>query len=288
MSNIHLLIVDPQNDFCDIAPAEQPAHPLQPDARVAPALPVSGADADMKRLARWIEDRLPQISRIHVTLDSHQPFDIAHPTFWRDAQGNRPAHMTTIGPGDIKAGRWSASDPEHRQRSLDYLEALERAGKRHMIWPEHCIVGTWGHNVHAHVAHALAGWSRQRGRDADYVFKGLNPMTEHFSAFEAEVVDPADPATQYNEKLHRALAPADTLVIAGEALSNCVASTVRSLVARLQASEIERIVLLTDCMSSVPGLEALGRDFLTEMADKGVKLATTETALAGESAKDLT
>jgi len=65
------------------------------------------------------------------------------------------------------------------------------------------------------------------------------------------------------------------LVIAGEALSHCVASTVRSLVARSNEGEIERIVLLTDCMSPVPGLEALGSEFLAEMAGKGVKLATT-------------
>jgi nicotinamidase/pyrazinamidase len=275
MANIHLLIVDPQNDFCDIAPEEQPPYPLRPSERLAPALPVTGADADMKRLARWLRDNSQRISRIHITLDSHQPFDIAHPTFWRDARGQHPGPMTTIELKDVREGRWSTSDTVYGKRALSYLEALESTGKRHMIWPEHCIVGTWGHNVHAHVADAVATWSRERQQDANYVFKGLNPLTEHFSAFESEVADPADPDTQYNQKLHRALEPADVLLVAGEALSNCVASTARSLVARLRPAEIERIVLLTDCMSSVPGLESLGHASLTEMAGKGVKLATT-------------
>jgi hypothetical protein len=54
---------------------------------------------------------------------------------------------------------------------------------------------------------------------------------------------------------------------------------VRSLIARLQPAQIGRIVLLTDCMSPVPGLEALGQDFFKEMADRGVKRSTT-SALA--------
>src|SRR6185437_11277693 len=90
MSTIHLMIIDPQNDFCDIGVNEQPPHPLRPNERVAPALPVTGADADMKRLAHWLNDNSGRIAQIHVTLDSHQPFDIAHPTFWRDANGNHP------------------------------------------------------------------------------------------------------------------------------------------------------------------------------------------------------
>jgi nicotinamidase-related amidase len=276
MASIHLLIVDPQNDFCDIDPDQWPPHPLRSGERLAPALPVTGADADMRRLAHWLQDNLDRISRIHVTLDSHQPFDIAHPTFWRNAEAAHPSAMSIIELKDVREGRWRTADPIRQATTLDYLQALESAGKRHMVWPEHCMVGTWGHNVHAHVADALATWSRQRQRDVDYVFKGLNPLTEHFSAFEAEVVDPADPDTQYNQKLHRALEAADILLVAGEALSNCVASSVRSLVARLLPAEIGRIVLLTDCMSSVPGLEALGRDFLTEMADKGVRRSTTD------------
>jgi len=275
MSTIHLMIIDPQNDFCDIGVNEQPPHPLRPTERVAPALPVTGADADMKRLAHWLNDNSGRIAQIHVTLDSHQPFDIAHPTFWRDANGNHPRPMSVIELKDVRANVWYTTDAALGERSLRYLAALEEAGKRHMIWPEHCLVGSWGHNVHAHVAGAVAAWSRERQQDANYVFKGLNPLTEHFSAFEAEVANPADPDTQYNQRLHRALEPADLLLVAGEALSNCVASTVRSLVARLHTKEIERIVLLSDCMSSVPGLESLGEEFLAEMAGKGVKLTTT-------------
>ena len=41
---IQLLMIDPQNDFCDLPPA------LCPPGE-APALPVAGAHADLQRLA---------------------------------------------------------------------------------------------------------------------------------------------------------------------------------------------------------------------------------------------
>ena len=50
--NIQLLIIDPQNDFCDIPERELP---VSQGYRTKPALPVTGADADMKRLAKLIE-----------------------------------------------------------------------------------------------------------------------------------------------------------------------------------------------------------------------------------------
>ena len=76
-----LLVIDPQNDFCDL-PADW--HTRNPATAVAtgPALPVAGAHADMQRLADFIRARGGQIDAITVTLDSHQRFDIANPDFW--------------------------------------------------------------------------------------------------------------------------------------------------------------------------------------------------------------
>ena len=48
--NIHLFIIDPQNDFCDLPTDWQGVDPLS-GSRLAPALPVAGAHADMLRLA---------------------------------------------------------------------------------------------------------------------------------------------------------------------------------------------------------------------------------------------
>ena len=82
-TKVHLLVIDPQNDFCDIPVAEQPADTSAAGSKkLAPALPVTGADQDMKRLAAFIDRAGDKLFDIHVTLDSHNPIDIAHPTWW--------------------------------------------------------------------------------------------------------------------------------------------------------------------------------------------------------------
>ena len=95
-TQVHLLIIDPQNDFCDIPQAEQPADPLAGGRSIAPALPVAGADQDMKRLAAFIERAGDKLFDIHVTLDSHNPIDIAHSTWWTNDKGQAPAPFTVI------------------------------------------------------------------------------------------------------------------------------------------------------------------------------------------------
>ena len=70
-----LLVIDPQNDFCDLPASHR-------RAGSTPSLPVAGAHADMQRLADFIRARGGQIDAITVTLDSHQRFDIANPDFW--------------------------------------------------------------------------------------------------------------------------------------------------------------------------------------------------------------
>ena len=76
-SSTHLLIIDPQNDFCDLPPGYCPTDPLTGLA-TQPALPVAGAHADMLRLASFIRAASHSIDDITITLDSHQHLDIAH------------------------------------------------------------------------------------------------------------------------------------------------------------------------------------------------------------------
>lgn len=273
-ATISLLIIDPQNDFCDIPERERPM--LENGARLSPALPVSGADGDMKRLAAFIERAGNRLRDIHVSLDSHHPVDIAHPSWWRDAAGAAPAPFTVIGAAEVRAGAWHASDPARQARSLAYVESLERNARYALvIWPEHCLIGHWGHNLHPALAEALDAWARKRLETVDFVIKGVNPNTEHYSALRAEVPDPADPATLTNGRLIGKLAEADTILIAGEALSHCVANTVRDIADSLGAEHVGKLVLLSDCTSSVSGFEQLGEDFMREMTARGMRVSAS-------------
>ncbi|WP_431263645.1 cysteine hydrolase [Roseateles chitinivorans] len=271
---LQLLIVDPQNDFCDIPGA---------------TLPVTGADADMKRLAALVDQAGGAIADIVVTLDSHAVYAIERPAFWQvpgdDGTGEAPqpvAPFTQIKAEDVRAGRFAPRDAALREPVLAYLDALEASPKKYilMVWPTHCVVGTWGHNVHAELAAALGRWEAARLRTVEKVLKGQNPMTEQYSAVRAEVPIASDPRTQ----THRALV--DRIVdfpgltfIAGEASSHCVAATAEDLFGEMSAERLGRVVLIEDAMSPVGGFEAGAGAFVERARALGVRTMTAAQAL---------
>jgi nicotinamidase-related amidase len=266
--HLHLLIIDPQNDFCDLPPPYLPE--LSNGQRATPALPVPGAHADLLRVASLIEAAGNGLSEISVTLDSHQHLDIAHPTFWRTAAGEPVAPFTQISADDVREHRYEPRLPGAGPRVLAYLEQLERQGRyRHMVWPVHCEIGSWGHNVHAAVRAAYNGWEERTLRSVRKVTKGENPWTEHYSAIQAEVPDESDPATLLNAGFVAQLRRADRLYITGEAGSHCVKATTEHLARELSDAETKRLVLVEDCMSPVAGFEPNYRAFVADLRARG-------------------
>ena len=266
-----LLIVDPQNDFCDIPGA---------------ALPVTGADADMKRLAALVDQAGDAIGDIVVTLDSHPVYAIERPAFWQQpgAEGaSQPvAPFTQIRAADVREGRYAPRDPALRDAVLRYLDALEASPRKYvlMVWPTHCVVGTWGHNLHGALADALGRWESARLRTVEKVLKGLNPMTEQYSAVRAEVPVDGDPRTQTNQALVDRIVDFPGLsFIAGEASSHCVAATAEDLFAAMTPERLARVVLIEDAMSAVGGFEAGATAFVERARALGVRTMTAAQAL---------
>ena len=254
-----LLIVDPQNDFCDVPGA---------------ALPVPGAMADLDRLAAFIDRWGDQLDAIHVTQDAHHPLDIAHPGWWQDATGSAPTPFTVITPEAVREGRWRPRDAALGGTASAYVEALAQGARFQLvIWPEHCLIGSWGMAVQPTLFSSLNRWSRTRLRQVRYHAKGMNPLTEHYSALQAEVPDPADPHTRPDPAFLAELAAAERLIVAGQALSHCVAGTVRDLVRLLGTDVARRMTLLLDCTSPVSGFEAQAQAFVDEMTTLGMSLA---------------
>src|SRR5688572_11241537 len=101
--SIQLLVIDPQNDFCDL-PADWRDTDPATGAPLQPALPVAGAHADMLRLADLIRKGADGLDGITVTLDSHHRFDIAHPTFWQARGGGAVSPFTPITAAQVRAG----------------------------------------------------------------------------------------------------------------------------------------------------------------------------------------
>lgn len=267
-----LLLVDPQNDFCDFGP------PALGDDRPMPALPVPGAVADLLRVTGLLERRGEAIDSIVVTLDSHPLVGIERPLFWETDEGGAVEPFTVISADDLRAGRYrpAVTRLQGDDRVLNVLAGLEAQGKPGiMVWPAHCVVGTWGHQVFTPLAAAIERWTAQHRRLVHYVHKGSHPLTEHFGAFEAEVVLPDAPETGFNHGLARRLGRAGTLLVAGEAASHCVAASLRQLL-RMFPQLAPRVVLLADCMSPVEGFEAEAEALFAEMALQGVRRMTAD------------
>ena len=270
--NVQLLIIDPQNDFMDL-----------PDS----ALPVPGAVADMQRVAALIDRVGAKLTDIHVTLDSHRLLDIAHPVWWVDQNGNSPAPFTIISVDDVQNGIWTPRNPAFRQKTLDYVKQLDVGGKYPLcVWPPHCLIGGWGHNVQVDLNDALQRWSEKEFAMVDYVTKGSNPWTEHYGALMAEVPDPSDPGTALNTDFLQILAEADIVVVAGEALSHCVKETVQQIADNFDDDQVKKFQILTDCCSPVPAVPggpdfpAIAQQWLREMEKRGMKLITSDQFLA--------
>lgn len=293
-SNTHLITIDPQNDFChagDPKEADRLAKSHIPESQwpvgVKPgALFVGGADQDMKRLADFVARNQSRIAEIHCTVDSHQIIHIAHPIFWVDSKGNNPSPFTLITKEDVKNGVWRTYNPRWQAQGLNYVEALAKDTPDHpkrydlCIWPEHCLIGTWGHSLVPAVAQAFGDWERKTFNRVDYVAKGSNLFTEHYSGVMADVPDDTDDSTKLNVKLIGLLAEPDVdeILITGEALSHCVANTIRDIANNFGDDNIKKFTLLKDTTSPVGVGDGpqKAQDFMKEMLGRGMKQTTTK------------
>jgi nicotinamidase-related amidase len=261
---IDLLVIDPQYDFCN------------PKGN----LYVAGAEDDMKRLSSMIKKGKAKINNIHSTLDQHHIINIAHPIFWRDSTGNHPDPFTLITIDDLADGTWMTTKPSMMKRATEYIKELAFKGRYVLcIWPPHCIIGSLGATIVPEVYEAYCEWESERFAMVNKVAKGSNFWTEHYSAVQAEVPDPDDPGTAINISLINALKEADVIGIAGEALSHCVANTIRDIADEVGDNIISKYVLLEDATSSVTGFEQLGVDFVKEMVSRGMKISNTKDFL---------
>ena len=271
MTRLQLLVIDPQNDFMDIQGA---------------ALPVPGASADMERLAGVLDALQPRIDEVVVTLDSHPGVGIERTTFWSTGDGAPVPPFTTITAAQARAGSYRPRDASRQAEVQAYLDALESvSGRTLIVWPVHCVLGTWGHAIQDRLAQSLAQWEFAHCRNSDKVLKGQNPMTEQYSAFRAEVPRPDDPRTAVNAALLAGLGTGGrTVLVAGEALSHCVAASGEDMLAHMDETRLRNTVFLTDCMSPVTGFEEAGRAFLARLRQRGVGTMTAAQARAAFAA----
>jgi len=252
-TDILLLIIDMQNDFCN------PHGPLY----------VNGAEKDAVRLGKFISVNPDKIDHIVLTQDNHNVIDISHPLFWEDKNGNPAPAFTEINSVNIRQGVWRPRF--EKEKAIEYIHKLEHQGEfPHVIWPEHCITGSSGAAIVNEIMEPVKEWAR-KGKFYDLVVKGTNPLTEHFGALMANVPIEGSPETQLNTILVKTLLRFNMILVAGEAKSHCVATTIKQM---LNIEGIARkIVILEDCMSVVTGFENIALSIYEQAKKDGARFA---------------
>jgi nicotinamidase-related amidase len=159
---------------------------------------------------------------------------------------------------------------------LKYVETLEK-NKRYalVIWPPHCRIGTAGTGIFPIVSESLTAWEEKYFAKVNFLVKGSNILTEHYSAVQADVPSDDDESTKLNSAFIDTVKQADRIFISGEALSHCVAFTIQDVADCFGEENIKKFILLRNTTSSVTGFEAQGEEFIKNMVKRGMKVMDT-------------
>ena len=131
------------------------------------------------------------------------------------------------------------------------------------------MLGGIGHALVSSVEEALFFHSIARLSPVQFEVKGDRSFTEHYSVIGPEVEHgpKGESLGEHNDKFVETLKNMDRLVIAGQAKSHCVASTIADLLDDIRKENpalAQKIYLLEDCTSPVV---VPGADY-TEQADE--------------------
>lgn len=270
---VHFLGIDIQKDFC-----------LKEGTLYVGGQSGEGAIQDSARTAGFIYQNLPILTNVTLTLDTHRPFQIFSRAFWQKEDGSMVDAHTTITAADIRAGTYRPNPAVARivagdnytwllKQVIYYCEQLESAGKYQLyIWPEHCILGSAGHTLVGVVEEAALFHSWARGVQGDFQIKGTNPLTENYSVLRPEVTTRHDglPLGQKNAAFIKTLLEADYVVIAGQAASHCVKSSIDDLLDEINTHDpalARKVYVMQDCMSSVAVPDGQGGFFVDYTPD---------------------
>jgi nicotinamidase-related amidase len=203
---------------------------------------------------------------------------------WVDSQGNHPKPFTLIEAADVEGNnpKWRSFNLGYQQRLVDYVKSLEKNGRYKLcIWPMHCRIGGHGYSVSPEVFEALCEWEEQRFGAVNYVTKGSNIFTEHYSVLCADVYDPEDPKTGLNTELLKVLQDPEVALIgiSGEASSHCVKFSIEDVANNFGEDNIKKFVFLEDTCSPVTGFEQQATDFINTMTKRGMKVTTSDKFL---------
>jgi nicotinamidase-related amidase len=216
---------------------------------------VPGAVEDTTRTIEWLYKNLDQITQVAFSLDTHRVFQIFHPAWWIDDQGNHPAPFTSIALSDVREGKWKPV--AHPAECLEYVKRLEAAGKYSLtIWPYHTLLGGVSHALLPALMEAAMFHALVRSSQTHFETKGTHAMTENYSVLAPEVRELGGKSVgTFNAAFFKMLMEFDRVYVFGQAKSHCVLSTLKDMKEHIAGTDpklMEKIFILEDATSPVP------------------------------------
>ena len=230
------------------------------DAQVGFCIPnaslfVPGAVEDTQRTIQWIYTNLYQITGLYFSMDTHHVFQIFHPAWWIDQEGNHPAPLTPISYEEVRTGRWIPVS--HPIESLEYTKKLELNGKYVLtIWPYHTLLGGLSHALVPSLMEAAIFHSAARKQQTHFETKGTHALTESYSVLSPEVTELGGRTVgSFNASFFKTLMEYDRIYVFGQAKSHCVLSTLNDIRHHIEKTDptlADKVWILEDAMSPVP------------------------------------
>ncbi len=301
--SVHVLLIDVQKDFCF------PGGTLYVGGRSG-----LGAIDDSRKISEFLYRNLGSITNVTTTMDTHFAYQIFFPSFWLDKNDRPLAPFRELSADEVARGEVRPNPDVAKwlcggnyswlvKQTIHYCAELEKAGKYKLfLWPPHCLLGSDGHALVGLLHEARLFHSFVRGAQSWVEVKGGNPLTENYSVLRPEVLTRHDgaPLAQRNSLFLKTLLSSDAVVIAGQAASHCVKSSIDDLLGEILAQDpalAKKVYILTDCMSSVAIPDGKGgfvADFTAQaeaafqrFADAGMHLVKSTDPMPSWSGIDL-
>ena len=216
---------------------------------------VPGAVEDTRRTVEWIYRNLDKLTGLHFSMDTHRVFQIFHPAWWVNSDGEHPAPFTPITHEDVRSGKWMPI--AHPKEALEYCRKLETSGKYVLtIWPYHTLLGGISHALVPALMEAAIFHSVARRSQTHFETKGTHSMTENYSVLSPEVESLGQQVVGgFNAPFFKMLMEYDRIYVFGQAKSHCVLSTINDLKREIESIDsalARKVWILEDATSPVP------------------------------------
>lgn len=236
---------------------------------------VPGADEAMDRYGAGIEKDPDYYDDFVLSYDWHPRTHMMSAGAARiaTAVGDTVGGYTPMTQAQVEDGEYVGVHPADKPWLKTYVGNLAATGKKDlMVWPEHCVAGTWDAELYHAVQRGIDVWENHHQKRARRHFKGTCPDREQYGAWGDEVPDRAG-IMRFETELVRWILSFEEKEWAGLVLSHCLMASFDQAMSLESPSRYGTHTIMTDCTTIVPGFEEPTAAWLAAWQEKGVQVA---------------